>query len=146
MGWRVDGEPGSRHTRRTVRALRVFVALLLSVGLPFGQAVAPAHAHLDADHQVVRVHQHLASDHADGSHHGAETFDHAGEVSVIWLVSATLHQPAFQFAVSAVLIESRADGSDPPTCGCARRFDDPTPAHGPPDTPFSHRGPPPTPA
>jgi hypothetical protein len=130
------------HNRRTVRLVQSLAAVMLAFALPFGQTVAPAHAHEDADHDVVQIHQHVATHHTASNHHELTTFDHADDSTVVWLVNVALHKPILDFSHVAVLaslvtrtgVALERDGSLP--------FDDAVPPHGPPGTIRSHRGPP----
>jgi hypothetical protein len=134
--------PVDDHNRRTVKLVQSFAAVMLAFALPIGQTVAPAHAHEDADHDVVQIHQHVATHHTASNHHELTAFDHTDDSTVVWLVDAALHKSILRFSHVAVLaslvarpaVALERDGSLP--------FADAVPPHGPPGTIRSHRGPP----
>ncbi len=121
---------------------RAVVGLILAPYIALSAMVAPEHAHeADADHPHSTVHRHLQP-HNAGSH----DHDHAqladDDDHIVWLDSAALHQPGYQFAAPALppaewfeLVPALAEWASPPDYDTA-------PPHGPPRACLSLRAPP----
>lgn len=122
---------------------RAVVALVVAPYVALSAAVAPEHVHeADAEHPHSAIHRHVQA-HVAGSHDSdhAQLADDDGHV--VWLDSgAFVYQFSFQFWVPALSPAERFDLVPGLVDRVVRPDYDAAPAHGPPRTAPSLRGPP----
>ena len=123
---------------------RVAAGLVIAPYFVLAADLAPEHLHeSDGDHSHAIVHSHFEPHDMESLQHDGSEIDHAQD-RVVWLDSPIIHQLCYQFDPSVALVAAALTGIPIATRWSVHRFDEATPAHGPPRDPSSLRGPPPS--